>query len=433
MTDVRMTEAGVEFLERLLERSERNPDRSRPASATPQYDKLSTAQQVGRFHDLMVAAERFGAIEVQRGQRDRGHLIERVRVRDPDLLARHLGRPTAAATAQRAWEELLPVAATGEPWVANLLDEMTVRWVRGEAAYRLTAAQTEAAKEFFTLMASISRQEARGLDARTFSFRATNDTKAFDRHASRLAAVVGVQIGQPGAAPDVVWTHIGLERFSHPVHLKGPVVVEGPTGRLIDGNAKPFASVHPELVPLLSIIKTPAAILTIENYASFNRQVREIDDGSLVVYTGGFPSAGVVEVLSKVLRAVPGNVPFLHWGDIDAGGLRIFRYLEENLPRRPQTHLMSRELAEASGQDTEPDASLGSIAKSDSGISQLAHWLAFGTGVRHLEQEALEPRSPLVDSTDIKSLRVQTTDPDGDAGGLGPMPAPSDRLPSGAQ
>ena len=158
MTDVRMTEAGVEFLERLLQRSEGNPDRSRPASAAPQYDKLSTAQQVGRFHDLMVAAERFGAVEVQRGRRDRGHLIERVRVRDLDLLARHLGRPTAAATAQHAREELLPIVATGELWVAGLLEEMTDRWTRGEAAYRLTAVQTDAAKELFTLPTSISRQ-----------------------------------------------------------------------------------------------------------------------------------------------------------------------------------------------------------------------------------------------------------------------------------
>jgi hypothetical protein len=129
MTDVRTSDAGVEFLERLLERSERNPDRSRPASAAPAYDNLSTAQQVGRFHDLMAAAERFGAVEVQQGKRDRGHLIERVRVRDPELLARHLGRPTAPAIAQRAKDELLPVATTGEPWVANLLDEMTARWV----------------------------------------------------------------------------------------------------------------------------------------------------------------------------------------------------------------------------------------------------------------------------------------------------------------
>jgi hypothetical protein len=343
----------------------------------------------------MVAAERFGAVEVQRGRRDRSHLIERVRVRDPDLLARHLGRPTAAAMAQRARGELLPIATSGEPWVAGLLDEMTGRWARSESAYRLNATPTETAKEFFTLLASISREEARGLDARTFSFRAVNDTKAFDRHASRLAAVLGVQIGQPGAAADVVWSHVGLERFSHPVHLKGPVVVESSSGRLVDGNAKPFASVHPEMIPQLSVSDTPTAVLTIENYASFNRQVREIEDGSLVVYTGGFPSAGVIEFLSKVLRALPADVPFLHWGDIDAGGLRIFRYLEEKLPRGPQPHLMTKELAEASGQRAEPDANLGSIAKSDSSIGQLAHWLAFGANLRHLEQEALEPRSPI--------------------------------------
>lgn len=395
MTDVRTVDVGVELLERLLERSERNPDRSRPASAAPEYDRLSTAQQVSRFHDLMTAAERFGAVEVQRGKRDRSHLIERVRVRDPELLARHLGRPTAPATAQRVRGELLPVATTGEPWVAALLDEMTARWERGEAAYRLTAGQADAAKEFFTLLASISRQEARGLDARTFSQKATNDTKVFDRHASRLAAVLGVRIGQPGAAADVVWAHIGLERFSHPVHARGPLAVDGENGRLVDGRAKPFASIHPEMFSQLSVLETPTAILTIENYASFNRQVREIEDGSLVVYTGGFPAAGVVELLSNVLRAVPADVPFLHWGDVDAGGVRIFRYLEENLPRGPRPHLMTKELAEKSGQPADADPSLASIARSDSAVRDVAEWLAFGSDVRHLEQEALDPRSAL--------------------------------------
>jgi hypothetical protein len=61
----------------------------------------------------------------------------------------------------------------------------------------------------------------------------------------------------------------------------------------------------------LSVLETPAAILTVENYASFNRQVRGIEDGSLVVYTGGFPAAGVIELLSKVLMTVPAEVPFL--------------------------------------------------------------------------------------------------------------------------
>ncbi|MGY3346985.1 MULTISPECIES: Wadjet anti-phage system protein JetD domain-containing protein [unclassified Bradyrhizobium] len=395
MTNVRTADVGIEFLERLLERSERNPDRSRPASAALEYDRLPTAQQVIRFHDQMASATRFGAVEVQWGRRDRSHLIERVRVRDPELLARYLGRPTAPATAQRLRDELLPIAANGEPWVVGLLEEMTAKWARSEAAYRLTASQPDAAKEFFTLLASISRKEARGLDARTFSQKATKDTKAFDRHASRIAGVLAARIGQPGAAPDVVWANIGLERFGHPVHLKGPLAVEGACGRLIDGRTKPFVSIHPEMLPQLSILERPTAVLTIENYASFNRQVREIEDDGLVVYIGGFPAAGVIELLTNVLNALPADVPFLHWGDVDAGGVRIFRNLEESLPRGPLPHLMTRELAEQSGHSTTVDPSLASIATSDSKIRGLAEWLCSGPDVHHLEQEALDPLSPL--------------------------------------
>jgi hypothetical protein len=163
---------------------------------------------------------------------------------------------------------------------------------------------------------------------------------------------------------------------------------------LVDGRAAPFASIHPEMLAQLELAETPTTILTVENFASFNRHVREIEDGGLVVYAGGFPAAGVIDLLSKVLRALPAHVPFLHWGDIDAGGLRIFRYLEESLPRRPLPHLMSRELAEAHGRPANPDASLASIARSDSGIGDLAEWLAFGADVRHLEQEAIDPASP---------------------------------------
>lgn len=395
MTDLQTNNAGVELLARLLERSERNPDRSRPASASPDYDTLQTAQQISRFHDLISAAERFGAVEVKRGRKDRSHLIERVRVRDPELLAKHLGRPTAAFLAQRARDELLPIAATGRPWVSALLDEIVARWTRGEAAYRLTAAPFEAGREFFTLLASISRDESRGLDARTFSLRATNDSKAFDRHASRLATVLATHIGEPGAAPDRIWSRIGLERFSHPVHLRGPITIQSEGGVLVNGTARPFASVHPEMLFQIKIAETPTAVLTIENFASFNRQVREIEDGSLVVYTGGFPSAGVIDLLSRVLQSLAPDIPFLHWGDIDAGGVRIFRYLEENLPRAPQPHQMSRQLAESFGRNAEPDGSLGAIAKSESAVRELADWLAFGGNVRHLEQEALDPRSPI--------------------------------------
>jgi hypothetical protein len=48
-------------------------------------------------------------------------------------------------------------------------------------------------------------------------------------------------------------------------------------------------------------------------------------------------------------------------------------------------------MAEKSGQPADADPGLASIARSDSAVRDLAEWLAFGSDVRHLEQEALDP------------------------------------------
>jgi hypothetical protein len=145
----------------------------------------------------------------------------------------------------------------------------------------------------------------------------------------------------------------------------------------------------------LRLTSQPTALLTIENYATFNRYVREINDGALIVYTGGFASVGVVDFLKSLLAMLDSAVPFFHWGDIDPGGLRIFRFLEENLPRPPRPHLMTRALAEAHGRPAARDATLAAIAKTSSAVAELAAWLATGETIKHLEQEALDPSSPL--------------------------------------
>jgi hypothetical protein len=399
MNRVTREDPATVFLERLLALTERNPDRSRPASAAPNYDELHTADLMGRFRERMVAAERVGAVELRNGKRERQHLIERVTVKDWLALARHLGRAPAHVIADQAKTALLPAASKGEPWVISVLDGMTARWARGEAAFRLPSTAIDLASEFIAFLAAISKDQARGLDGRTFSLKTTGDTKAFDRHAGRIVAVLSAQFGEPGMAADLVWNRIGLERFSHPVHVKGCVIAEDTEGILVHGRGMPFASFHPEMLHLLKLCGQPTALLTIENYASFNRYVREIDDGALVVYTGGFASVGVVELLKSLLIMADPAVPFFHWGDIDPGGLRIFRFLEEALPRPARPHLMDRTLAETYGRPATRDPTLSSMAKTTSALAELAGWLATGEHIRHLEQEALDPSSPLESSS----------------------------------
>lgn len=173
-------------------------------------------------------------------------------------------------------------------------------------------------------------------------------------------------------------------------------MVDDVDGVTVDGRAKPFASIHPDTFSRLRVYSQPAALLTVENYASFNRYVREIDDGVLVVYVGGFPSAAVVDLLVRLLTVLDGAVPFFHWGDIDPGGLRIFRFLEETLPRPPVPHQMDYSLAQSKGRPGPSDASLTTIAASSSAIADVAERLCQGGDIRYLEQEALDPVSPLI-------------------------------------
>jgi hypothetical protein len=390
---------GIAFLERLLLLSERNPDRTRPASATPNYDELRTASMVNRFQERVQAAERAGAIGIRKGKRERRHLIERVIVQDPMALARHLGRTPAPVVASQIKAALEPVVANAEGWLLEILERMERRWSRGEPAFRIPPDNVDLAREFLTLLAAISADQARGLDVRTFSLRATGNTKAFDRHSSRIAAVLAARFGHLEIRPDLIWGRIGLERFGHPIHLKGCVVVEDELGVLVDGRALPFASLHPEMLPLLRLCGRPSLVITIENYASFNRYVREIDDGALVIYTGGFASVGVVDLLNALLKLLGPAIPFYHWGDIDPGGLRIFRFLEENLPRPPLPHLMDRAIAEAHGKQAVRDATLGTLVGTDSAIAELAEWFSNGPAIKYLEQEALDPVSPLADKS----------------------------------
>lgn len=389
-------EPGVAFLYRLLSRSERAPERVRPAAATPEYDRLKTADMIARFQSQMEAAERSGGVTIRRGKRERSHLIDRVTVKDVLALARHLGCTPSAVAASRHRAELSPsIAGAAASWVEVTLDQIESRWSRGEAAYRLGPGETQSAAEFLSLLAAISADLAKGLDARTFSLKVTGDSKAFDRHATRIASVLSHQFDETTNDVDVLWKRIGLERFGHPVHVRGPVRIERDGHILVDCLAPPFASVHPEMRAHMKLITPPTHLLTIENYTSFNRYVREIDDGSLVVYTGGFASAGTIDILRSLISYLDTSIPILHWGDIDPGGLRIFRFLEEVLPRPPKPHLMQRQLAETYGKPAAADPTLAPISKSDSAIAGLAAWLLAGPNVRHLEQEALSPRSPI--------------------------------------
>jgi hypothetical protein len=82
---------------------------------------------------------------------------------------------------------------------------------------------------------------------------------------------------------------------------------------------------------------TIARVTTIENEFPFLAYVEEAGGpaglgarGEVAVYTAGFPAPALVECLAEIVRRDPAK-ELQHWGDADAGGLRIWWLLRTRL------------------------------------------------------------------------------------------------------
>jgi hypothetical protein len=89
-----------------------------------------------------------------------------------------------------------------------------------------------------------------------------------------------------------------------------------------------------------AVLKSTVRILTtVENEYPFLSYVEEAGGpvaigrrGELVVYTAGFPTPALMNVLALLGRR-SGDISFRHWGDADVGGIRIWWLLRQRLGR----------------------------------------------------------------------------------------------------
>lgn len=118
------------------------------------------------------------------------------------------------------------------------------------------------------------------------------------------------------------------------LHCKGP----------IDLSALHYGiGVSPDEVKGIEWDQKPPYVLFIENRASFERYVREINDPGVIIYTAGFPPRSWVRVIKIIIAELIGIVPVYHWGDRDSGGYRILAFMAKQLNTDIQPYLMGVE------------------------------------------------------------------------------------------
>jgi len=162
-----------------------------------------------------------------------------------------------------------------------------------------------------------------------------------------ISHIFEVDDDQASLDPEELLASVGIKRLPRPVLIHDSIALDGPPFPEM-----PFVGMQTECAERVNLIQSPTYILTLENFASFVRHVREVApvDRGLVIYSGGFPSRPALGTIARLAAQADD-------GDMDAGGVCIFRHIERHLVLigaglRP--HMMNADMLQRVGPHVTP-------------------------------------------------------------------------------
>lgn len=386
---------GDGILNGLLDRHESPRERVRDITQRIDYNRVGGPAEQDSLHRVLRDAERAGGVRLEEDRLGRftGE-IARVRLTNADALYRFLNRPPSAdiaGTARHRIESECPEIVR-EAFFESMLSEASAAWAINRRFLDLGANDSDGLIEVFRLTHGIVHLAGRDIDHRTFSRRTVGDSKALERHEGRVAALLRRR--DPATSDlesrEVLQAH-GIVRRAHPLFLRGPISVTSDTIRL-EGSGVPFVGLPWFTVQSATLHSPVDYTIIIENPTSFWRYCMEVEGRYLALLSDGFPARDVLAGIVHMVR-VAQPAPLFHWGDIDAGGLRIAKHLEDACGISLRLHDMAPELATKWGTPLKSRNGLERLVGHNGEIGVLAQWLQSSDG-QALEQEQLDPRPP---------------------------------------
>jgi hypothetical protein len=386
----------VSLIDDLLARHERNPA-ARNLIAAIDDEGFANVDLRDTFDEELAALVREGGIELIQAGPKTERRVTGARLKDAEVLYRKVGRLPAGEVAHQAVAELR--SRPGFPdGVASLIDDVVAAWTRGVSHIGIRNGDVRTLANVIGLTIAIhsrmSGDPQPEQDFRTFSRLTVGDSKVLENNLRQVAAAMakiftGVE-EQNRLDPEELLASAGIRRLPQPILLHGDISLDGQPFP-----AMPYVGIPTDCAGGINLLAKPDYVLAIENFTSFVRHIREVAsfERALVIYSGGFPSRPTLATITRL--AAQAQAPTFHWGDLDAGGARIFRHLERHLADvdialRP--HMMDAELLRRFGR---PAPGMGGPVGDmhASAISDLADVLTASGFV--LEQEEFDPRSPI--------------------------------------
>ena len=294
------------------------------------------------FHQAAESLKRQDLIEIEWLRGELGNLIRALHLnlerldaaypaagRTPqhDIL-RNLAAKLAAILPQRDWLQAFLRDCQGEinrrRYPAQLpRDEQKLDWL-------LASLQG--------IVANDAGGDAAEILERIFSKRYLGHSKLFEQQVrARLVGILRRYASLPELdEEDLLLLETGLVKASGELLLKGPLQI-----RIKERTADlaPFAygiALGADTLSELEIANCQASCLvSVENKATFRELVRAgLDKSVLLICLGGFAGSAKRRLLQKLADHLGQSFVYLHWGDLDYGGLQIFQHLRQTcLPR----------------------------------------------------------------------------------------------------
>ena len=359
--------------------------------AHPDYAAFPSVVKADAFAKELALAEESGAVAIARGRGAREGEILHVRLKAPHVLYELLQRTPITRIADDASSRLIEGLSlhTG---LLEAVSDIAATWSRARAWSGYGPEDVVRLRSALSLAQAVLDGRHMGVDYRTFSRRVAGDSKALEKAEGAVVRLLSGVLDLPsGARPRDALRTLGLERFAPPLLIAAQMDLKGAD---LSKTSLAYLGLPPNETRWILFRSKPLYVLTIENFASFNRHITEADPSRLgaTIYVGGYPSLATQDALRQIAEMLPDDVPFFHWSDIDPDGTWIFRTIERAVRRPLQAHLMSVEIAEEHGRP-QMTRTVPRPCSDDSEIAPLVRYFS-RPDAKTLEQEELDPRLP---------------------------------------
>lgn len=222
-----------------------------------------------------------------------------------------------------------------KPWIRNYIElEVLPKLDKGDYEKNL-----EKMEQFYQCLSGLDQLES-PMFKRVFSKRYLNNSKAFEKElqkkiisiARRYADFADEAMECYFMEDSDVLNQLYIEEYSQELYVKGKLQIEV-EGSLVNTGYFPYGTVlNSQTIKNAVILDNPhiTKIVTIENKANFIAEPME--EGTLILFSHGYFSPLERKFLKELAESLSEQpVTYLHSGDLDFGGICIFRYIKNRI------------------------------------------------------------------------------------------------------